>query len=212
MSRKYTGILIIIIGALLAWGFYYLLIGRVTTKNVDKKISNVLSPSVSEEKIDSPVTTTVPTSGLTSREFKNTYAAHKIGEEDLKKMAALFAERFGSYSNQSNFSNIEDLKTFMSVRMTTWADSYIAQQRKGNREKAVVIYYGITTKSILSVSKKIDDEGGVAEILVKTRRRESTMSANNSSKSFNQDISITFVKEGGNWKVDTAYWMDKSNN
>src|SRR6056297_1194017 len=34
----------------------------------------------------------------------------ELGENDLKKMAGSFAERFGSYSSHSSYGNIEDLR------------------------------------------------------------------------------------------------------
>src|SRR3989344_751635 len=38
-------------------------------------------------------------------------------EEDLKRLALSFAERFGSFSNQAGYQNIKDLKVFMSSSM-----------------------------------------------------------------------------------------------
>jgi len=126
-------------------------------------------------------------------------------KDDLSRMAASFAERFGSYSNQSNFNNIVDLKLFMSEEMKEWADSYVSGQR--GKPIASDIYYGITTKAVAREIREYDDDAGKASVFVQTRRREATSSTNNTSKVFGQDIIIRFIKEKGAWKVDGANWL-----
>ncbi len=128
-----------------------------------------------------------------------------IDQRDLERIAASFVERFGSYSNQSNYRNLTDLKIYMSARMKNWADNYIKTARaKGGVSD---IYYGITTKSMAQEVKLFDDDLGKAEILVKTQRREAMGTTANAS-TFYQNILVNFVKEKGMWKVDNAYWQD----
>jgi len=128
-------------------------------------------------------------------------------KDSVARMAASFAERFGSYSNQSNFSNIIDLKIFMSIRMQAWGDDYVRSQRL--EKKANDIYFGITTKAIAQEVREYDDHIGRSEVLVSTRRREAINSTANVSNVFNQDIIIDFVREKGAWKVDSASWQAK---
>ncbi len=130
-------------------------------------------------------------------------ANRQLGSEDLRKMALPFAERFGSFSNQSNYSNFEDLKIFMSDNMKTWSDSYVVDLKKSAGDTTV--YYGITTIAISGEVQKFDDAAGQAQVLVSTQRRE--LGADSSAaKVFNQDITLNFVKIKGEWKVDSAYW------
>lgn len=129
----------------------------------------------------------------------------EVTAEDLTRIAAAFAERFGSYSNQSNFGNVTDLEIFMSSKMRNWSLSFVSQQRE--RLEDTSEYYGITTKAAAKEIKDYDEELGIAVILVHTRRRE-IMSDSNSGV-FNQDIEISFVKERETWKVDSANWLDK---
>ena len=131
--------------------------------------------------------------------------ATQVRKDDLKRMASSFAERFGSYSNQSNFGNITELKIFMSRRMQEWADDYVNERR--GRGSAADLYYGITTRAVAQEVKEIDDDTGKAVILVKTRRREASGSTINTSDVFDQDIIIDLVREGGAWKVDGAAWQ-----
>ncbi|MEA3398472.1 MAG: hypothetical protein U9R06_01880, partial [Patescibacteria group bacterium] len=132
--------------------------------------------------------------------------AKQVSKEELTRMAASFVERFGSYSNQSNFSNIIDLRIFMSSRMQRWADNYVGNQRL--KYSSDGIYYGITTKAIAQEVIEFDDHIGQAVILVNTRRREAISSTNNTQKVFSQDVVINFLLEKGAWKVDSANWAD----
>lgn len=128
----------------------------------------------------------------------------EIGEESLKRIASSFAERFGSYSNHSGYSNVLDLKIFMTKSMQVWADNFVEEERA--KEKYNAIYYGITTKAVSEEVKKFDDDTGQADILVKTQRRESTGEMGNASVSY-QDVLISFSKENDSWKVNKAEWQ-----
>jgi len=130
----------------------------------------------------------------------------EVSQDDLIRMAAAFTERFGSYSNQSDYGNIRDLKIFMTLKMQDWAEDFIEQARV--RETEAKIYYGITTKAITQIVKQFDQTAGQAEILVKTQRREAVGTTSNVT-TFYQDIIIKFVREKGIWKVDDAYWQGK---
>lgn len=132
-------------------------------------------------------------------------SAQEFNKDDLVRMAGSFAERFGSFSNQSNYSNILNLKIFMSEQMKIWSDSYVAQQRA--KQNIDDIYYGITTRAIYKELIDYDEDVGRARVRVSTRRREATISTGNVSNVFNQDIEIKFIKEKGIWKVDSAYWQ-----
>ncbi|HAM88296.1 MAG: hypothetical protein US83_C0005G0089 [Candidatus Falkowbacteria bacterium GW2011_GWC2_38_22] len=127
-------------------------------------------------------------------------------KNDLSRIAISFAERFGTYSNQSNFGNITGLKIFMSRNMKKWSDEYIANQKKNNIDTS--IYYGITTKAATTELQEYDDDLGVANILVITRRREATGTMNNLSNVFTQNVLVDFVKEDGSWKIDKASWLE----
>lgn len=125
-------------------------------------------------------------------------------EDSLKKISLNFAERFGSYSNQNKFQNLEDLKPLMSDKMAAWADKYVRDALAKNTDTS--IYYGITTKAINASAVKIDEKAGQAEILVYTQRWEAKEVSTN-TRIFYQNISLEFVFENGNWKVDAAYWQ-----
>jgi hypothetical protein len=212
MKKKIVGIVLIIISLLVIAGIIYLLFFA-------KDISpNIALPTFNKEK-SQPVAEEgqnqkqIPVSQPVKEEIKRIVHEENaaqdepdiFNESDIKRMAAAFAERFGSYSNQSNYNNIKDLRIFMSQKMQSWSDSYVSQIQE--QAGTNTIYYGITTKALFQEVIQFDDDAGKAEILVKTQRRESTGTMANSS-SFYQDIRLLFIKENNIWKVDSATWLE----
>ncbi len=125
-------------------------------------------------------------------------------EDDFKQMARPFAERFGSYSNQSDYGNIEDLERMMSSTMKKWADEYVANLR--NNVKYSGEFYGIVTRSFLEPEiSTFNPSSGKVEVMILTQREETSALAE--AKIFDQKIKITFIKEGGEWLVDEATWQ-----
>ena len=124
-------------------------------------------------------------------------------EASLKAIAFTFAERFGSYSNQGDFSNLDDLRDLMTIKMKAWVDNYKASQEI-TAEGAV--YYGITTQSLSAQISEFDESLGRAEIIVTTQRGEARGSPVN-PKIFYQDLKLQLVKTGEGWKVDSVIWQ-----
>ena len=123
----------------------------------------------------------------------------------LKRLASAFAERFGSFSNQSGYENLTDLKSFMSPAMAKWAEDYVAEAlAKGQVNPE---YFGMVTRSITAEVLKLDETAGTAKIAVTTQRRE--VSSTGQELLYYQVINIDFVKSDDTWKVNAAKWGDK---
>jgi hypothetical protein len=201
MNRKYIGGLFIVLGliilALIIFFIFFYDFGQgpqPTPQAGDNK--NTLQTSPDQKK--------TPAASAQMEAAKKTVISRKdMKESDLKRLASSFAERFGTYSNQSDMSNINDLKIFMSQKMQLWADNYIEEQRK---KVTPEIYYGITTKAVVGEVKDFSNNEEKAQVLVRTQRKESTGSTNNFSY-LQEDLLINFVKENGAWKIDSAFWQ-----
>lgn len=118
---------------------------------------------------------------------------------ELRQLASNFAERYGSYSNQSNYENITDLKPFMTQLMQKSADNFVAAKIKESNE----IYFGIFTKALSSEVSNISSDQAI--VLVNCQKQESTGSALN-SKIYYQTAQISFSKENSAWKVVKIEW------
>lgn len=216
MDRKIIGITIIGFSTILLAGIIYVVFfSNFSFGDLFKKEETVVEEPVTEEQTTEPKTennVVRPVINIHSKEVQEKkeqarIEASEFGKDDLMRIARSFAERYGSYSNHSNFDNIVDLKIFMSSRMQLWADNYVAEQRKN--EVGGDIYYGITTKAASEEVKEYDEDVGRATVVVKTRRRELVGSTSNISDSFDQNIVIKFVKERNAWKIDNATWENK---
>lgn len=125
-------------------------------------------------------------------------------EATLKAVAITFAERFGSFSNQSNFENLNDLRDLMTVKMKGWTDDYISQQKTSF--VAGLPYYGITSQALSTIITSFDESLGRAEVEVNTQRQEAKGNTQN-PRVFYQKISLKLVRANEGWKVDEAVWQ-----
>lgn len=123
----------------------------------------------------------------------------------LLRLASSFSERFGSYSNISQFENIEDLKAFMTPTMATWADGFVEEQIEAGLS---VIYIGITTRALNAEIEELDEDRGTARVMIKTQRRERS-GEDLDGTVYYQDIILDFQKLGDTWKVNVATWQER---
>ncbi len=203
MNRRIWGVIIIIIALAIIAGIIYIIFfykfsgpaEQAASQPVVEEPANTIKPAV--EQTDKPATTVQSISPLKKSEVRS---------DDLARMASAFAERFGSFSNQSDYGNIRDLQIFMTNTMKIWAENYINDAR--SRKTQTTIYYGIVTKAISNEVRQFDSDVGQAEILVKTQRRESAGIGGNST-TFYQDIIIKYVREQGVWRVNGVDWQNK---
>ena len=203
-KKKLTGILIIaiaviILAALVYFLFFYnpsvkIKTGEMTDKNNSGAQATFNNNQLPQQ--DSNKSTAI----IKAKQVNNT----EIAKTELKMMAASFAERFGSFSNQSDYGNIKDLKIFMTLNMQEWADNFISESRAKQSDSG--IYHGFTTKTIIQEIIQFNEEAGRAEFLIKTQRKEAIGTISNTTV-FYQDIIIEFIKEKGAWKVDGAVWQ-----
>jgi len=133
--------------------------------------------------------------------------AHQFNGNDLAKIAMPFSERFGSYSNQSGYSNFTDLQIMMTDSMQTWSDKYVVQLK--SQSKSDGSYYGIETKALTTDVKSFDDNAGKASVVVTNARSESTAKINGGTP-YLQKLDLNFLKVNGEWLVDKATWEPKS--
>lgn len=200
MNKKllYSILLIIIILLIFAL-VYFLLIKKMSVSDLSNL--NLTKPQAEVSQTVEEVKNNV---NQTKEAPKFEVSKKPITKEDVARVASNFAERFGSYSNHANFKNLSDLEIMMTSRMKAWAEDYLAQQKKASGE--IETYYGITTKAASTEVKEFDNN--TATILVHTRRQEASETTSNITKVYNQDVTVKLVKDGEDWKVDSANWQE----
>ncbi|MFA5359853.1 MAG: hypothetical protein WC349_02750 [Patescibacteria group bacterium] len=202
MNKRILGIIIVIVALAIIAGIVYVIFFYKFSNSTEEPI--VEQPAAGQQN-----TTLQPTSGQTDKATSTSQTITQVKKaeiqaDDLVRMASAFAERFGSFSNQSDYGNIRDLQIFMTEKMKEWAENYISDARV--KKTQTTIYYGIITKALSGQAKKFDSDIGQAEILVKTQRRESSGTSGN-SLTFYQDILIKYIREQGVWRVDSVEWQ-----
>ena len=117
---------------------------------------------------------------------------------DVVSLSKSFVTRYGSYSNEAHFANLLDVLPLMSADFAQKTMEFI------ETTEIPETYYGINT-SVITVKVDVQDEVS-SQVTITTQREESEGSPQNTRVSF-QDIILTFVKEDGAWKVDSAIWQ-----
>ncbi len=142
-----------------------------------------------------PSAPTVPAAELSPEEKKAVVAKQNL-ELEARRMAQIFIERYGSFTNQGNFENIVDLYPLMTANMRRVSSSYTSEQKLAH---SVDAYYGITTKT-LSV-ETISQKDNKALVNVRLQKEEIIGSGYNPSISY-ATAKVSLVRLGDVWKVD----------
>lgn len=203
-NRKKIGLLIIISAVLLLAIIILMFYKKEEADKINEEEPVVINPIVTSS--DNLIPTSTP--GDIPRNYQ-TYdiskeEPHQIDSNDAAKLASLFAERLGSFSNQSDYGNVTDLKIFMTASMRDWADKYVADLKAKPYSGE---YYGITTDTLVTKVISYDEKNGKAKVDVLTERREDTASVLGSA--YQQHMTVDLIKVNNEWLVDNAVWEKK---
>lgn len=203
-NRKQIGLLLILIGLLLLILIIYFGFFKKTPTVVP---IGPVGPSTTTGQMPSGPSTGTTTPG----DRPTNYLKYDLSQEtphvtnatDLEKIGMSFAERFGSYSNQSNYGNFTDLKIFMTDNMKAWVDTYIVDLKKN--AVAGAGYSGWETRAITASASGFDDQAGTALVIVTVERSASTDQIGGGTAQ-TAKLDLTFKKVNNDWLVDRAYW------
>ena len=151
---------------------------------------------------------TVPTDQEVIIPSEPSKADLKFGEEikersqtaDVVALSKTFVERYGSYSNESNFENLRDVMPIMTTAFAAETQTLI------DSLSASSSYYGVTSRVLTVNVETRDDVAGIASISVTTQRQEAVDSPKNVEVKY-QDILLEMRLVGGEWKVSSARWQ-----
>ena len=154
----------------------------------------IVPPVVVEKPL--PTASTKPT--LTQVKATQEQAV-RTASASLQSASKTFTERYGSYSTEANFANLTDVLPLMSKAYAATTAAYIATAVSPKE------YYGVTTRVITVKIDAEDDTAGTAQVTLTTQREEAKGDVQNVSVKY-QDLVLSFVKEGGEWKASNAVW------
>lgn len=111
-----------------------------------------------------------------------------------------FVERFGSFSSESEYKNIQDVMSMATPALQTKLAA-LAEEAKKSTSTA---YYGISTTVVTVKSTKTTDTQ--VNLTITTLRSESIDSPANTTQR-SEDIKLTLLKDGEDWLVDSYEWQ-----
>ncbi|MBI5135062.1 hypothetical protein HZA86_02415 [Candidatus Uhrbacteria bacterium] len=155
-------------------------------------------PTATSTPPPAPPTTPTPVIDRTQRVERGT-------NDELLSIAYSFASVYGSFSSTGGFENLERLRFLMSKNMNAWADQLI-KDRKPTPTGSADLYYGMATTTLSAAIKQQQSDRTV--IFVQTQRKE-TRGVLSNARYLLEDLTITFVREEGLWKVESAVWSNQ---
>jgi len=120
----------------------------------------------------------------------------------VKPVAIAFVERFGTFTNQSNFDSIRGLNSIMTQSMIDWTTKEYLPKLE-TEHPANGYFYRITAKA--PVVQVLANTENTAKIKVTAQREEQV--GTDKPRSFLQDIILDLVSENNTWLVNAAYWQ-----
>ena len=147
--------------------------------------------------------TTIPVSETVSTPVSQVDPEDIPGAKEVSAstIARSFVERFGSYSSETDYINVDDVAALATASFARELED-LAERARDN---ATGDYYGVSTV-VLSVKVKSETDTAMT-MYVMTQREEAFDSPENTSVRY-QDISIELVKEDDNWLVDGFTWVE----
>lgn len=112
-----------------------------------------------------------------------------------------FVERFGSFSSDVDYLNIDDVLPLATASL----QRELRELAEDARENTSDAYYGISTKAIIFTIEEENDTS--ITMLVTSQRQESIDSPGNTTVR-NQQIRLVIVTDGDGWLVDSFTWLE----
>lgn len=122
-------------------------------------------------------------------------------EQEARSLAAFFVERFGTYSSDVDFANIDDLQSFMTPAMRGWAERFKKSQPESEGYSAIITEVAsLAAKSFAPLERR-----AVFDIIANR-----TESKAGQSEVYQQKCVIELTQaNSGAWLVASLYWGER---
>lgn len=116
-------------------------------------------------------------------------------------IARTFVERFGSYSSETDFANVDDVMKLATISYQAELEALVASYRR--QFDAEAGYTGVSTQVI--TLKTVSETDAATTFLVTTQREEAVGTPGNTTLRY-QDAQVELVKSGDNWLINDLTW------
>lgn len=202
-KQKFIAFAIVLISFLLIIG----LVAGFIYSQKDKSIISKITGEKSGQNENVNTTAAINTNGAISvnenAENTNTATEQIMDEQSaILKIAKFFSERFGTYSNENNFSNLTNLKDYMTGDMQAWTDNFIAQNKDNNKD----VYYSLVSQAVSANITEYNEQAKTAKVEAITMQKE-TSGLPQEVVSKERVLTLDMRKEENAWKVNSAQWQ-----
>ncbi|MDQ5952318.1 MAG: hypothetical protein QG626_445 [Patescibacteria group bacterium] len=116
-------------------------------------------------------------------------------------VARTFIERFGSYSSETDFANVDDVMKLATPTYQSELDTLVNGYRR--QFDAEAGYTGVSTQ-VISM-KTVTETDAATTFLVTTQREEAVGTPGNTTLRY-QDAEVNLIKSGDSWLVNDLTW------
>ncbi|OGY70149.1 MAG: hypothetical protein A3H59_01975 [Candidatus Jacksonbacteria bacterium RIFCSPLOWO2_02_FULL_43_9] len=125
-------------------------------------------------------------------------------ERQMERFVSTFIERFGTFSNQNEFSNLEALKMVTTEQFYQWARRYGLGMMADNDSS---VYYGITTQALnVSIDFSQQENPDAKRVYTVVTQRAEARGFEGNTMLFPQNADVELIKEGDQWLVNSVFW------
>ncbi|MDO8598724.1 MAG: hypothetical protein Q7S02_01295, partial [bacterium] len=114
-----------------------------------------------------------------------------------RQLAMTFAERYGSFSSEGNFVNVEDLYTLMTERYQRRSEADVVRQRSAGPSAA----FQSTTTIVVGAEVEISSGEDSKEATVRVATQRTAVRGGERPRTYGQELTVKLLKVGEEWKV-----------
>ena len=117
-----------------------------------------------------------------------------------QQMAELFAERYGSYSNQGDYQNLRDLLPVMTDRYRASTEAFLETTETVPGQP----YEGVTSVKISTDVRSIDEDSAVIAVTLQQEKASGGAAPTIGYRTLRMELMLV----GTEWRVDASQWED----
>ena len=125
-----------------------------------------------------------------------------VGRTAAAQMGELFAERYGSYSNQGDYQNLRDLLPVMTAKYRTQTEASLAAAKPQQGQT----FEGVTSVKISSEVRTYNEAAGTAVVAVTLQQEK--VSGTTTTIGY-RTLRMELKREGQDWRVDASRWENE---
>jgi len=128
--------------------------------------------------------------------------AVEMGRTASVQMAELFAERYGSYSNQGSYQNLRDLLPVMTPSYRAKTESFLASV---DTSMPAASYEGYTATKVATKEIAFNENAGTATYEVSLQQVKTV--SGQEPETLYPVLRLSLREIGDDWRIDDAEWV-----